>query len=67
MENAYAVDKTASTSSVPRRSSNLQNYHTPASALYDVNEASSVETTLARSGENICSFLFFIALLSILY
>ncbi|KMT01728.1 hypothetical protein BVRB_9g211820 isoform A [Beta vulgaris subsp. vulgaris] len=55
LQSTQNVDRTASTSSVPRRSSNLQNYHTPASALYDVNEASSVETTLARSGESASS------------
>ncbi|KAL2939156.1 SURP and G-patch domain-containing protein 1-like protein [Bienertia sinuspersici] len=52
-ETTPSGDKTASASIVPRRSSNPQlNYHTPASALYDANEASSVEMTSARSGES---------------
>lgn len=58
-ENTSAGDKTASGSVIPRRSSNqLLNYHTPASALYDVNDSSSVETTSAMSGENICGPVF---------
>uniref|UniRef100_A0A803MM12 SURP and G-patch domain-containing protein 1-like protein n=1 Tax=Chenopodium quinoa TaxID=63459 RepID=A0A803MM12_CHEQI len=57
LQTTHSGDKTASASIVPRMESNPQlNYHTPASALYDVNEASSFEATSARSGESSSSF-----------
>ncbi|XP_021749849.1 SURP and G-patch domain-containing protein 1-like protein [Chenopodium quinoa] len=50
LQTTQSGDKIAS---APQMESNPQlNYHTPASALYDVNEASSFETTSARSGES---------------
>lgn len=44
-------DMTASASSVHQKSSNV-NLHTPATTLYEVHEASSIQTTSARSGES---------------
>ncbi|KNA18115.1 hypothetical protein SOVF_073810 isoform B [Spinacia oleracea] len=50
LQTTHSGDKIASASIVPRRENNPQlNYHTPAYVLYDVNEASSVETTSSRS------------------
>ncbi|XP_057519763.1 SURP and G-patch domain-containing protein 1-like protein isoform X2 [Amaranthus tricolor] len=46
-------DMTASASSVHQKSSNV-NLHTPATTLCEVHEASSIQTTSARSGES-CS------------
>lgn len=53
VQTTQSGDKTASASIAPRVANNPQlNYITPAAALYEGNEASSVETTSARSGES---------------